>query len=358
MSYKLLLADDSEINQKVVKKTLANEPFEIVVCSQADKLTESLKESNPDIVLLDFNLSESKTGYELCQDIKELNPRAQVIMLYATFDNIDEEALKKAGGAQKVIKPFDSNKFIALCRSFIPDEKSEPFEIKTVEKQSIIEEKPIVSIVKEEWEMVVPGVIGEEENNESMFPPIIESLVQDHDATNPEIHFPQSDDLDYPEEINSELKIDKIEQKYEPKSKLIPLQTLKETDSNLNEFNFEESNEELEKIKFLEEQIKDEVAANLWKADEVVEVKNKSKVVQDEYSHISFDTGEVFTATEVPIELTVELKKFIEEKIKEHVKIYFEKSIDQKIWESIPQVAEKVISQELSKISKNLSDSF
>jgi CheY-like chemotaxis protein len=358
MSYKLLLADDSEINQKVVKKTLANEPFEIVVCAQADKLSESLKESNPDIVLLDFNLSESKTGYELCQDIKELKPQAQVIMLYATFDNIDEEALKKAGGAQKVIKPFDSNKFIALCRSFIPDEKSEPFEIKTLEKKSTIEEKPIVSIVKEEWEMMVPGVIGEEESDESMLPPIIAGLAKDDDATNPEIHFPPSDDLDYPEEMDTEFKIDKMEEKYEPKSKLIPIQTLKETDSNLNEFNFEESNEELEKIKFLEEQIKDEVAANLWKADEVVEVKNTPRVAQDEYSHISFDTGEVFTATEVPIELTAELKQFIEEKIKEHVKSYFENKIDQKIWESIPQVAEKVIAQELSKISRNLSDSF
>jgi CheY-like chemotaxis protein len=368
MSYKLLLADDSQINQKVVKKTLANEPFEIIDCPHADQLLNLVKSHTPDIVLLDFNLSESKTGYELCLLIKEAVPSTHVVMMYATFDNIDEDALKKNGASQKVIKPFDSYKFIALCRSLIPDEVIEeihiPTEIKATEPEP---EQPKITIAPEEksWEVMVPGVIGEEAIEDDIFPPIIGETKPEETSTpkanasassSNEIAFPNEDDLAYPD------------QDYKPKSNLVSLNTLKESEpsqnNDLNEFDFDHTEEEVKKIQLIEEQIKDEVEANLWKVDET-ETPAKTtpkKNFVDEYANISFSDPGSITKQEFSADMTEEMKKFLKIEIQNAVEAAVKKFMAEKVekiaWESIPKIAEDVITKEMQKISKNISDSF
>ena len=74
MEHKVLIADDSLTIQKVIKITLSNEPFVLSDCTDADELVSSVEEFKPAIVLLDFNLSENKTGYDLCKEIKEVAP--------------------------------------------------------------------------------------------------------------------------------------------------------------------------------------------------------------------------------------------------------------------------------------------
>jgi DNA-binding response OmpR family regulator len=74
MAVKILLADDSLTIQKVVKISLANEPFEIIVCDNSSSLVSMTLEHKPALVLLDFNLSDSKNGYELAQSVLDTNP--------------------------------------------------------------------------------------------------------------------------------------------------------------------------------------------------------------------------------------------------------------------------------------------
>lgn len=117
MSHKILIADDSLTIQKVIKITLANEPFDIAVCSSDAELEQSIIDEKPNIVLLDFNLSEDKTGYELSKEIHSLVSNVKILMLYGTFDTIDEDMLQEANVDHKIVKPFDGTKFINLCRS-------------------------------------------------------------------------------------------------------------------------------------------------------------------------------------------------------------------------------------------------
>jgi PleD family two-component response regulator len=114
MNHKALLADDSLTIQKVIKITLANQPFDIVDCSSEDQLFAQLSVVQPKIVFLDFNLSEKFTGYELTAKIKEIVPSTKVLLLLGTFDTVDDAAMEKCGASDKVVKPFDSNKFISI----------------------------------------------------------------------------------------------------------------------------------------------------------------------------------------------------------------------------------------------------
>ena len=116
MKHKILIADDSLTIQKVIKITLASEPFELVECTAASDLEKSLNDVKPSIILLDFNLSEDKTGYDLARDIKNILPHSKILTLFGTFDTVDEALLEESGVSHKIVKPFDGTKFINLCR--------------------------------------------------------------------------------------------------------------------------------------------------------------------------------------------------------------------------------------------------
>ena len=97
MKHKILIADDSLTIQKVIKITLANEPFELFECVNAQELENKINEVKPSIVLLDFNLSEDKTGYDLTREIKSSLPNTKILMLFGTFDTVDETLLAESG---------------------------------------------------------------------------------------------------------------------------------------------------------------------------------------------------------------------------------------------------------------------
>ncbi len=121
MTKKILVADDSPTIQKVISITLSEEPFEIDECLNANDLFDCIDEENYSLILLDINLSEDKNGYELTKEILHKNPDSKVMLLLGTFDTISDSQFVESGAHDKMIKPFDSKKFVQSCRSLIGD---------------------------------------------------------------------------------------------------------------------------------------------------------------------------------------------------------------------------------------------
>jgi CheY-like chemotaxis protein len=304
MSYKVLLAEDSLTIQKVIKITLANEPYELVDCNSEEELMSGLSDGSAQMVFLDFNLSEERSGYELCKDIKEKHPEVKVLMLFGTFDNIDDGELKRVGASDKVIKPFDSNKFIQICKSL--SHELETGEVHTQEVESELEaltgddeqdtgwtvESPEIEDQSPEEmpiEMSVPPEAREENpleasaadwgadapGGEGDMPPVMEEMRPPKEETPKaeeelEEHIlPEADDLDYPEPITAS---------NEPSSKLVSLDELSPAEENqvdfeedTGEFDIQleaEGTDTVEGVKSIEEQISDETGDDFWEADD------------------------------------------------------------------------------------------
>ncbi len=314
MNHKVLLADDSLTIQKVIKITLANQPFDIVECSSDDELFKKLPDVNPAIVLLDFNLSEKFSGYELAAKIKAAVPNAQVLLLLGTFDTIDDAAMEKSGAADKIVKPFDSNKFISICKRLVdnspveeikyPEAKKEKFVVPVLENDQWQVNHPAETPkVKEEpkanfnvknhlnpldhevsdWGMSVPGVIdGPSHDKVIDLPPVMNQVqsLSDHknklDAVAPvgDAKFPDNNDLDYPtiEELNSQAK-PVAEEKPKPKSKLISIESFNEPEEFQIEQGYSQDTES--NVSSIEAQIRDEVEEDLWKVDEFEDLKKE-----------------------------------------------------------------------------------
>lgn len=335
MNHKVLLADDSLTIQKVIKITLANQSFDIVDCVSDDDLFRLLPEVRPEIVLLDFNLSEKYTGYELTSKIKAIVPSARVLLLLGTFDNVDEAAMEKCGASEKIVKPFDSNKFISICKRLIDTAPLE--EIKYPEIKQPIQETPkpddqwemnhsvelrannkvqleptspfdatemlgqLNKLDQEvtNWGMSVPNIIDGHNTHDKVIdlPPVISQVAIEEPkvintsqpvaaptVSSHEIKFPDNSDLDYPtiEELSSTSNLSLV-QEYKPTtSKLVPLEQLNQLPEV--EFEIEHSiNQVIETdISSLEAQIKDEVQDNLWNVDEFEDLKKDvSKKIEE-----------------------------------------------------------------------------
>jgi DNA-binding response OmpR family regulator len=373
MTHKVLLADDSLTIQKVIKITLANEPYILLDCRSEVDLMNVIERESPHLVLLDFSLSENKSGYELCKIIRSKKPGTSVLMMYGTFDTIDENALKNCGAQAKIIKPFDSGKFINLCKTLIQEVDSSNSSVETSapteevftpskgEELSWVmdapskpenSEMPVVhkdidhNLLEEEmqaWGMPIPSKIsggGEIVN----FPPKIQSQVTNIQAIKiqelheEELRLPESGDLEYPDMTlvhTAPQVVNKIEKEIEkvedditlagPLSKLVPLSQLKPIQNN--EFSFDESTGSYEikledegttseeDIRKLEEQISDEIEHTVSHHEET-----QSEVKTDGMSLSAFQ--DLWTADEIEsLNPTIksikpkEIQKIVESKV-------------------------------------------
>lgn len=316
MNHKVLLADDSVTIQKVIKITLANQPYDITDASSENDLFTKLKSLDPKLVLLDFNLSEKFSGYELTSKIKSICPNTKVLLLLGTFDTVENEAMLSCGASDKIVKPFDSNKFIAICRQLVDSDSSEdipyPQEKLTLtdkdtnqdeqwEVSHSTEQKlpgPKISSVPNEvsvenplikevssWGMSVPGVIqgGKDSDNISGMPPVIGAQIRslnEQKVKKDEAKYPQNEDLDYPtiedtiaNEEGQSLGGTADDLIKSTTSKVISIETFNE---ELLELELQQPNQMYESdVKNIEAQILDEVQDDLWKVDEFEDLKKE-----------------------------------------------------------------------------------
>lgn len=326
MGVKILLADDSPTVHKVIKIILKDEPCEIIECARETDLVDKLNATQPSAVFLDFNFSESQTGYDLCRQIKKISPKAKILVMYGTFDTVDESALRDVDASQHVVKPFDTAKFIIQVRNLIDGsaapaaavsaspsiEIDEGWSIReTVEKKSPDVGRMTDDTVSplnddlNDWGMMIPGVIGKSAGTPDLPPVIGETPKAKPTApvlpkaapvsvapalVHNEVQLPSEDDLEYPDMgTSSDLEIDTTPIAEAPKSKLVSLNELvsSEEEESLSLTDLAEStgmSADEEIAMRIADQIRDEVESDLWAADAFEETQPKLSVVKEQKS--------------------------------------------------------------------------
>lgn len=412
MNHKVLLADDSPTIQKVIKITLANRPYEITEASSEHELFQKLPILQPKLVLLDFNLSDKFNGYELTKKIKSVCPSAKVLLLLGTFDNVDDDSMEKSGASDKIVKPFDSNKFISICKKLVdtfpeeeisfPSPKSDVGLDTTVDEDQwtmghsaeqklpefsipeapvSVHENPLLKEVSD-WGMSVPGVINQSSIDNKMIdlPPVIgEELrteqvpkISKQEIGKDQPKYPDNDDLDYPTHDEVNLSVNEVPSNH-PGLEL-------ELESYPTDFGGGD-------VKNIEAQIRDEVEENLWKVDEFEDIKkevaNKIEDVKSNFkpslsdfneslfkpiddsqsitwddaggeSHKQIEAGALLSDAHQMENLKREMEELVKRYVKEYMDQMFQKNAEKIAWEVIPDLAENLIRKELSKISNKI----
>jgi two-component system NtrC family response regulator len=113
--YTILVVDDEKIQRETLAGFLKKCGYQTVLAKSAEDAYQIILNRHIDIVLTDFKMS-GKTGLELLEDIKKLNPEITVIIMTAYGKIEDAVTAMKAGAFNYLTKPIDLDEVEALVK--------------------------------------------------------------------------------------------------------------------------------------------------------------------------------------------------------------------------------------------------
>src|SRR5690606_15993957 len=112
----ILVVDDEPHIVLGLQDALEFEGFRVVTASTGAEAIAMHKAERPDAVLLDLMLPDLN-GYQVCQQIREMNSRVPVIMLTARAQESDKIRGLDSGADDYVTKPFSVGELTARLRA-------------------------------------------------------------------------------------------------------------------------------------------------------------------------------------------------------------------------------------------------
>ena len=111
-SAQILLVDDHQLLRKGLIKILnANGFTDIIEAANGEELLEILKNTSPDIILLDLYMPKMN-GFESIKHIKKVNPHAKVLVVSMLDDKISIIQMIKSGVDGYLLKDSDPKEII------------------------------------------------------------------------------------------------------------------------------------------------------------------------------------------------------------------------------------------------------
>lgn len=117
MNNKVLIVDDDKNICELIKLYVESEGFVTKIVNEGDKVFDTFKEWQPDLIVLDVMLP-GKSGFEVLKDIKEESD-VSVIMLTAKGSTYDKITGLDSGADDYIVKPFDARELIARIKAVL-----------------------------------------------------------------------------------------------------------------------------------------------------------------------------------------------------------------------------------------------
>lgn len=131
LNKKILIAEDEEVLLEVLEKKLKQEGFEVIAAKNGEEGLEKMKESLPDLVLLDIVMPK-KDGFGVMEEMKkdEKLKNIPVIIISNSGQNVEIEKALKMGVKDYLVKTeFDPQEVIEKVNRQFAGQNSETEEI-------------------------------------------------------------------------------------------------------------------------------------------------------------------------------------------------------------------------------------
>jgi DNA-binding response OmpR family regulator len=112
----LIIDDDAKLNQ-LLKDYLKDFGFDVATATHPAKGLKKLKQTTPDLVILDIMLPEMD-GFEVCRTIRQTSD-VPIIMLTARGEITDKVVGLELGADDYLAKPFEPRELVARIQSVL-----------------------------------------------------------------------------------------------------------------------------------------------------------------------------------------------------------------------------------------------
>jgi len=106
MNAKVLIVDDSALTRRSLRQILETAGCEVLEAENGLEAPERYFLEKPDVVMLDL-VMRGMYGLDVLQKIRELDPRARIIVVSADIQTSSQDLAGEAGAAGFINKPFD-----------------------------------------------------------------------------------------------------------------------------------------------------------------------------------------------------------------------------------------------------------
>lgn len=120
VEYKILVAEDNKINQKVIGGLLKNMGHTIEIANNGQEAINALKEKSYDVVFMDCNMPEVD-GYEATKQIRKLENRNDTLIIAMTANAMqgDKEQCIESGMDDYISKPVKTEKIKEMFNKWL-----------------------------------------------------------------------------------------------------------------------------------------------------------------------------------------------------------------------------------------------
>ncbi len=116
---KVLIVDDAAFMRMMLKTILTKAGFEIIgEAANGAEAIEQYQELRPDIVTMDITMPE-KDGLQALKEIREIDPKAKIIMASAMGQQAMVIEAIQSGAADFIVKPFNEERVVEAIKRIV-----------------------------------------------------------------------------------------------------------------------------------------------------------------------------------------------------------------------------------------------
>lgn len=124
---RVLVVDDDAALSEMLGIVLRGEGFEPVFCADGAQALTAVRDSKPDLVLLDIMLP-GRDGIDVCRAIRA-ESGTPIVMLTAKSDTVDVVVGLESGADDYIVKPFKPKELVARIRARIRRNDEAPTQV-------------------------------------------------------------------------------------------------------------------------------------------------------------------------------------------------------------------------------------
>ncbi|MCU0499898.1 MAG: response regulator [Anaerolineae bacterium] len=105
MSQTILVVDDDPTNRELLEAILHLMDYRVVMAASSDQARSILRDTRPDLVILDVRLRYETEGLDLCRELKSTDTTASIrVAMISALDGESEQQAAKAAGADGFLR--------------------------------------------------------------------------------------------------------------------------------------------------------------------------------------------------------------------------------------------------------------
>lgn len=127
MALRVLLADESSTIKRVIQLALQDYAVDVKSVPVGLDVMSVTKTFKPDVIFADILLPK-RSGYEICSDLKaDANTKSiPVILMWSGFMDLDEKKATQCQADGRLEKPFETDQLRQLVQSLVPQLRTNP----------------------------------------------------------------------------------------------------------------------------------------------------------------------------------------------------------------------------------------